>query len=159
MAENANAHLVGQESAPSTIHVDRSRIRQFAQAVGATDPACYDEAEAKKRGYPSLIGPPTLVVALGQDVEPGGGGMPRLKWNVAKLLHDRGVLYAPDYVVNAGGVIQVADEIHGFDMERARAKAAGIFDTTLRIFEQADRDGVPPSEAADRLAEQRMQLG
>ena len=62
----------------------------------------------------------------------------------------------PDYVVNAGGVIQVADELHGFDFERARAKAAKIYDTTLAIFERAHTDGIPPAVAADRLAEQRM---
>src|SRR5690606_22721941 len=48
---------------------------------------------------------------------------------VEKQLSERGILYAPDYVVNAGGVIQVAAEIHGFDMARARAKASKIFDT------------------------------
>jgi valine dehydrogenase (NAD+) len=74
----------------------------------------------------------------------------------AKDLADRGVLYAPDYVVNAGGVIQVADELHGFDFDRAKAKAAKIYDTTLAIFERAAVDGVPPAVAADRLAEQRM---
>ncbi|MGW5332493.1 Leu/Phe/Val dehydrogenase [Streptomyces bauhiniae] len=75
---------------------------------------------------------------------------------VEKDLEDRGVLYAPDYVVNAGGVIQVADELHGFDFERCRAKAAQIFDTTLAIFACAKADGVPPAAAADRIAEQRM---
>jgi valine dehydrogenase (NAD+) len=75
---------------------------------------------------------------------------------VEKDLADRGILYAPDYVVNAGGVIQVADELHGFDFERARAKATKIFDTTLAIFERAAADGIPPAAAADRLAEQRM---
>jgi valine dehydrogenase (NAD+) len=75
---------------------------------------------------------------------------------VEKLLADRGVLYAPDYVVNAGGVIQVADELNGFSFERAKARAEQIFATTTRIFEIADSDGVPPSIAADRLAEQRM---
>ncbi|WP_106396344.1 Glu/Leu/Phe/Val family dehydrogenase [Actinocorallia populi] len=75
---------------------------------------------------------------------------------IEKVLAERGVLYAPDYVVNAGGVIQVADEIEGFSMERARARAAGIFDTTGRIFELAERDAVPPAVAADRLAERRM---
>jgi len=75
---------------------------------------------------------------------------------VEKDLADRGILYAPDYVVNAGGVIQVADELHGFDMDRARAKAAGIFDTTVEIFHRAASDGVPPAVAADRIAEQRM---
>ncbi len=75
---------------------------------------------------------------------------------VEKDLADRGILYAPDYVVNAGGVIQVAEELHGFDMDRARAKAARIFDTTVEIFRRAASDGVPPAVAADRIAEQRM---
>ena len=43
---------------------------------------------------------------------------------VEKQLADRGILYAPDYVVNAGGLIQVADELHGFDFERARERAS-----------------------------------
>ena len=75
---------------------------------------------------------------------------------VEKQLADRGILYAPDYVVNSGGVIQVADEIQGFDMDRAKAKATQIFDTTLKIFASAAEDGVPPAVAADRLAERRM---
>lgn len=75
---------------------------------------------------------------------------------IEKMLEDRGVLYAPDYVVNAGGLIQVADEIDGFVFERAKAKAARIHETTKRIFEVAADEGVPPAVAADRLAERRM---
>jgi len=75
---------------------------------------------------------------------------------VEKDLSDRGILYAPDYVVNSGGVIQVADELHGFDFDRCKTKAAKIFDTTLAIFARAKADGIPPAAAADRLAEQRM---
>jgi valine dehydrogenase (NAD+) len=75
---------------------------------------------------------------------------------VEKALEERGIRYAPDYCVNAGGLIQVADELEGFSFERARQRAAGIFDTTLRVFELAASDGVPPAIAADRLAERRM---
>jgi valine dehydrogenase (NAD+) len=75
---------------------------------------------------------------------------------VEKLLEERGVLYAPDYVVNAGGVIQVADEYRGYVPERARMRATAIFDTTRRIFTVAAEEGVPPAVAADRLAERRM---
>jgi valine dehydrogenase (NAD+) len=75
---------------------------------------------------------------------------------IEKQLADRGVLYAPDYVVNSGGVIQVADEIGGFDFERAKARATKIFETTKRIFALAADEGVPPAVAADRLAERRM---
>ncbi|MFH8566728.1 Leu/Phe/Val dehydrogenase [Streptomyces sp. NPDC017988] len=75
---------------------------------------------------------------------------------IEKDLADRSILYAPDYVVNAGGVIQVADELHGFDFDRCKKKAAKIFDTTLAIFARAKKDGIPPAAAADRIAEQRM---
>jgi valine dehydrogenase (NAD+) len=75
---------------------------------------------------------------------------------IEKLLADRGILYAPDYVVNAGGVIQVADELAGFNFDRARAATEHIFGTTSKILAIADADGVPPSVAADRLAERRM---
>jgi valine dehydrogenase (NAD+) len=75
---------------------------------------------------------------------------------IEKMLADRGILYAPDYVVNAGGVIQVADEIEGFNFERAKLRATGIYDTTRQILQLADAEGVPPAVAADRLAERRM---
>ncbi len=75
---------------------------------------------------------------------------------IGKLLDDRGILYTPDYVVNAGGVIQVADEIEGFNFDRAKLRATGIFETTRRILQLAGDEGVPPAVAADRLAERRM---
>ena len=75
---------------------------------------------------------------------------------IEKTVQDRGVLYAPDYVVNAGGLIQVADELRGFSFERARQRALKIYDTTKLVFRVAAEDGVPPSVAADRLAERRM---
>jgi valine dehydrogenase (NAD+) len=75
---------------------------------------------------------------------------------VEKDLADRGITYAPDYCVNAGGLIQVADELEGFSFERARAKAELIFDTTAAVLRQAAAASVPPSMAADRIAEQRM---
>ena len=75
---------------------------------------------------------------------------------VEKLLADRGILYAPDYVVNSGGVIQVADELAGFNFDRARAAAEHIYTSTARVLALADAEGVPPSVAADRLAERRM---
>ena len=75
---------------------------------------------------------------------------------IEKLLADRSILYAPDYVVNSGGLIQVADELEGFSFDRAKGRAEKIFDTTRKIFALADEEGVPPAAAADRLAERRM---
>ncbi|MER7006871.1 Glu/Leu/Phe/Val dehydrogenase dimerization domain-containing protein [Dactylosporangium sp. NPDC000555] len=75
---------------------------------------------------------------------------------VEKLLAERDVLYVPDYVVNSGGVIQVADEIEGFNFARAKERAGRIYDTTRQILQLAEAEDVPPVLAADRLAEQRM---
>ncbi|MGI9007597.1 MAG: Glu/Leu/Phe/Val dehydrogenase dimerization domain-containing protein [Streptosporangiaceae bacterium] len=96
------------------------------------------------------------VEALRARVICGGANNQLARPGVDKLLTDRGIVYAPDYVVNAGGVIQVADELEGFNFERARAKATQIFATTQRILALAGQEGVPPAVAADRLAERRM---
>ncbi len=72
------------------------------------------------------------------------------------LLEQRGILYAPDYVINGGGVINVYGELHHWPEERSKKKAGEIYDTLLRIFEIATRDGIPTYRAADRLAEQRI---
>ena len=56
---------------------------------------------------------------------------------IEKQLADRGILYAPDYCVNSGGVIQVADELEGFSFERAQQRASGIFETTRTVFAMA----------------------
>jgi valine dehydrogenase (NAD+) len=71
-------------------------------------------------------------------------------------LHERGIVYCPDYLVNAGGVIQVSDELHGFSFERAKAKTTKIREATLTVLRTAQAEGVTPVEAADRLAERRM---
>src|SRR5438093_587745 len=71
-------------------------------------------------------------------------------------LERRGITYAPDYVINGGGLINVNAELHGWAPERARSKAGEIYDTLLRVFEIAREEGVPTYRAADRLAEQRI---
>jgi valine dehydrogenase (NAD+) len=96
------------------------------------------------------------VAALTARIVCGGANNQLAHPGLEKALADRGVLYAPDYVVNSGGVIQVADELAGFSFERAKARAEHIFSTTKRIFALADEDGIPPAVAADRLAERRM---
>ncbi|MFI9359954.1 Glu/Leu/Phe/Val dehydrogenase dimerization domain-containing protein [Kitasatospora sp. NPDC053057] len=101
----------------------------------------------------------SVVAALGESgtsIVCGAANNQLAHPGVEKDLADRGILYAPDYLVNSGGVIQVADEIDGFNFERAKNKATKIFDTTLEIFTRAAADGVPPAVAADRLAEKRM---
>jgi valine dehydrogenase (NAD+) len=96
------------------------------------------------------------IQALGAQIICGGANNQLAHPGVEKMLADHGIVYAPDYLVNAGGVIQVADELHGFSFERAKARAEQIFGTTRQILAVADKEGVPPAVAADRLAERRI---
>ena len=97
-----------------------------------------------------------VVETLKARIVCGGANNQLAHAGVEKRLEERGILYAPDYCVNSGGVIQVADELERFSFERAKQRASGIFDTTRRVFALAKSDGVPPAIAADRLAERRI---
>lgn len=68
----------------------------------------------------------------------------------------RGILYAPDYAVNAGGVMNVALELDGYNRERAMRMMRTIYHNLTRIYEIAERDGIPTYMAADRVAEERI---
>ncbi len=97
-----------------------------------------------------------VVETLSASVVCGAANNQLAHPGVEKALAARQITYAPDYCVNAGGLIQVADELEGFSFERAKQRADGIYDTTRRVFELAASDGVPAATAADRLAERRM---
>ncbi|MGG0642927.1 Glu/Leu/Phe/Val dehydrogenase [Sporosarcina gallistercoris] len=72
-------------------------------------------------------------------------------------IHEMGFVYAPDYVINSGGVINVADELDGYNRERALKKVNTIYDTIEKIFAISKRDHIPSYVAADRLAEERIE--
>jgi len=87
--------------------------------------------------------------ANNQLVQEGPGG-------TAEALMARGITYAPDFLVNAGGVIQVSDELHGFNFARAKHRTAGIFEATASVLRVAADKAISPAAAADHLAEERM---
>jgi valine dehydrogenase (NAD+) len=129
------------ETVPDTAALVRSDIDIYAPCAlgGALDDATVEALTA------------TVVCggANNQLVTEGPGG-------TADRLRERGITYAPDFLVNAGGVIQVSDELHGFDFERAKKGAAAIFDHTLEVLQTADARGTTPAAAADHIAEERM---
>src|SRR5699024_4209065 len=73
-----------------------------------------------------------------------------------KRLHDKGILYAPDYIVNMGGLIQVADELYGPNKERVLLKVKAIKDTLKNVYENAHTEGISTVEAANLKCEQRL---
>lgn len=73
-----------------------------------------------------------------------------------QILHEKGIIYAPDYVINAGGVINVADELYGYNRERAMKRVETIYDSLTKIFKISKDENIPTYLAANRLAEERI---
>jgi len=129
------------------------------RVVGSTDALVADRGGALDVYAPCALGgalTDEVVDVLSAKIVCGAANNQLAHPGVEKALEDRGILYAPDYCVNSGGLIQVADELEGFSFERAHQRATGIFDTTREVFALAEADGVAPAIAADRLAERRM---
>lgn len=74
-----------------------------------------------------------------------------------KMVAEKGILYAPDFVVNAGGIINVYYELEGYNRERAMAHAEKIYNTTFDLFELAKKEGIPTYMAANHLGEKRIE--
>lgn len=149
------AAVVASDVAPAA----RERVAALHPAATVVaDPDDLIAAEADVYAPCALGGALTdeVVAALTARVVCGGANNQLDHPGVDDLLVKAGILYAPDFVVNAGGLIQVADEIGGFQAERARSKAAKIFDTTLAVFEHSRHAGVTTATAAEALARRRM---
>jgi leucine dehydrogenase len=74
-----------------------------------------------------------------------------------KAVQERGILYAPDYVINAGGLINVYSELADWTTDRSKRKAGEIYQTLLEVFELAREEKLTTGEAADRIAERRIE--
>lgn len=151
---DAGAKLVVADIEPDRVQrvVKETRAR-------AVDPESIYDVEA------DVFAPCALGGILNDDTIPrlrveivaGGANNQLLEERHSDLLGDRGILYAPDFVANAGGVINVYGELQGWDQRRALEKADDIYDTVLAIFEIARADRIPPNQAAERLAERRLE--
>lgn len=161
-------------------HVGASLAKQLA-AVGAHIVLCdLDRARAEQcaDACGGTVVPPDGVYDVAADIYApcalggtlNGETIPRLRGEIvvgaannqlalpadADRLVARGILYVPDYVANAGGVIDGARDICGWPGERSRAAVEALYDTTLELLRTAERGGISPAVAADRLAEARL---
>jgi valine dehydrogenase (NAD+) len=153
----ADARVVVTDVSPQAV----DRVRAAHPGVRVVDSADALVAEALDVYAPCAMGGALtgeVVARLSAAIVCGAANNQLADPEVEKSLVEKGVLYAPDYCVNAGGLIQVADERDpaGFSFERAQQRATGIFETTYAVFEMSARDSIPPASAADRLAERRM---
>ncbi len=155
------ARLVRAEGAELVAtDIDPERVKRVVDECGARAVAPDDIYGAAAEIFApcalgAVINDGTLP-RLRAEIVAGGANNQLAEERHGDALEQRGITYAPDYVINGGGLINVNAELNGWTMERARAKAGEIYDTILRVFEIAKEEGLPSYRAADRLAEQRI---
>ncbi|HKO15220.1 MAG TPA: Glu/Leu/Phe/Val dehydrogenase [Gemmatimonadaceae bacterium] len=140
--------------------IDGERVKRVVNEFGARAVAADDIYAASADIFsPCALGAiindktiPQLKVAI----VAGAANNQLLEERHGEELDERGILYTPDYVANAGGVINVYSELAGWTSARSFRKADEIYDTVLRVFAIAKDEHVPTYLAADRLAEQRI---
>ncbi len=153
----------GAELLLADIDTDRAEhvARQWGAQVVASDEILRAEVD--------VLAPCALGGVINDDSLPelactivaGAANNQLLEGRHGKALHGRGILYAPDYVINAGGLINIAEELQpgGHDPGRALAKVGAIATTLAEIFTRSDDEGVPTHEIADRIAAERIRIG
>jgi leucine dehydrogenase len=135
--------------------VERVVDEHGAQPVGA-DEILFTEADVLSPCALGGILDDTTIPRLRAAVVCGAANNQLPEPRHGRSLRERGIAYAPDYVVSAGGLIAGMEELSGFDAQAARERVERIEDTLASVFELAARDGVPESDAADRIAEARI---
>ena len=142
--------------------IDPVRVKTAVQdfkAVALTDEEVY--RQAADIFAPCALGAVINDTTLPQfkvDIVAGAANNQLAENRHGQLVEARGILYAPDYVINGGGLINVNAELHGWSLERARNKAGEIYETILQVFDIAKTERIPSYQAADRLAEQRIAM-
>ncbi len=152
-------HAVGAKLVVTDI--DAARVRRAVDEFGAraVDPKDIYSQQGDIFAPCALGGiiNDETIPQLKVEIVAGGANNQLLEQRHGEELEGRGLLYAPDYVANAGGVINVYSEVAGWTRDRALRKADEIFDTTLGVFEIAKEQGIPTYVAADRLAQRRIE--
>ncbi|HUR91416.1 MAG TPA: Glu/Leu/Phe/Val dehydrogenase [Gemmatimonadaceae bacterium] len=140
--------------------IDAEKVKQVVRETGAravaTDQIYAVDADIFAPCALGGIINDDTIPQLKAEIVAGGANNQLLEERHGDALEARGILYAPDYVANAGGVINVYSELAGWDLEQAFKKADEIFDTVLGVFELAKTEGIPTYRAADRVAERRL---
>lgn len=158
------AERLSQEGASLVVtDIDADKAKAVAAATGASvvGPDAIYGAEA------DLFAPCALGAILNDDtigrlrvrIVAGSANNQLKEPRHGAMLAERGILYAPDFIINGGGVINVADEMGpgGYDQERAMTRVATIYDLLRDVFRRAEEEGILPQEAAHRIALERIE--
>jgi len=157
----ALARLLRRDGATLVVtDLDAARVRRAVEELGAqaVEP---DEIYAARAEIfaPCALGGvinDTTLPRLRAEIVAGGANNQLAEDRHGDLLAERGVLYAPDFAINGGGVINLSAELNGWSAEYAMERTGGIYDTVLTVFAAAKQEGISSARAAERLAERRI---
>ncbi len=143
--------------------IDEAAVRRAVGEFGATAAAPDDIYAAEA----DVFAPCALGAVIDDDTIPrlkapivaGAANNQLAEERHGRVLMERGILYAPDYVINAGGLLDVARFPIGMDIEAARGKLHRIADTLAEAFARSDQEDIPVNLVADRMAEERFRTG
>jgi len=135
--------------------VDRCVEELGCEAVGADEVYDVDADVFAPCALGAILNDDTIP-RLKVEIVAGAANNQLKRQHHAKMLQDREILYAPDYVINAGGLINVYSELAGWSLERSKRKAGEIYRTLLNVFEIAEDAGLTNAEAADEVAIRRV---
>jgi leucine dehydrogenase len=153
-------NLAGEGATLSICDIDEERVQKVVEDFGATpvEPDEIYDVECNvfaPCALGAVINDGTLR-RLRCQIVAGGANNQLEEDRHGDALDAKGILYAPDYVINAGGLINVYGEIVGYGIDTAKEKARGIYETLLSIYDIAAEEGIPTYRAADRLARERI---
>jgi leucine dehydrogenase len=153
MLHEAGAALVVSDIDPAAV---ARAMRQFGAEAAAPEAIFDADCEVFAPCALGAILDDATIPRLNAKIVAGSANNQLAEARHGALLMRRDILYAPDYVINAGGVIAVSHEGPRFDKAVVTREVAHIHDTLREIFRRAAADGIPTSAAADRMAEERL---
>jgi leucine dehydrogenase len=153
-------YLVDEGAQVVVADIDQEKVKKHVEMykvrASTTDGILFEECEVLAPCALGAVVNDDSIRRLKTKIIAGGANNQLAEARHGDQLRELGILYAPDYVANAGGLMNVFVELEGYSHERAFEKTKKVFDNCLKVFEIAKRDNVGTHTAADRLAEERM---
>lgn len=162
VGKNLCKHLFaeGAKLFVSDIYDDKLKplVEEFkATIIGADEVYSYDADIFSPTALGAILNDETIPQLKVKIVAGAANNQLKNEDKDCKALMDKGILYAPDYVINAGGLINVYSELEGYNRERAMKRAAGIYDAIMNIIETSKRENIPTNAASKEIAMSRIQ--
>jgi leucine dehydrogenase len=160
VASNLVRYLKEEGAVITVADIDANRAKKMTEIYGAkavsSDEILFTECDILAPCALGAIVNDDTITKLKTKVIAGGANNVLAEARHGDQLKELGILYAPDYVINAGGLMNVFVELEGYSPERAFEKTKHVYDNILKVYEIAKRDNVGTQTAADRLAEDRI---